>query len=217
MKQIVPALAIALIATIGASSASQAAVKVIDFSVSTSNSSTLSYTGATLDKSSAFSFDGTTLAVSSVGADDTGSGLTQGDLITLDPTEIVYGSMTGAVDKPIMNGPIKKTWSDSFGSFTELLDTVVSINRGTMNAITVQLSGTVMGPGFDDTPITFTLTANQNAGPPHGAITAGFTESAVTTGVPEPSTWVMMGLGFVGLGYAAVRRGSKGRSAAAMI
>jgi PEP-CTERM motif len=31
--------------------------------------------------------------------------------------------------------------------------------------------------------------------------------------VPEPSTWAMMVLGFVGLGYAAFRRGAKARSA----
>jgi hypothetical protein len=30
---------------------------------------------------------------------------------------------------------------------------------------------------------------------------------------PEPSTWVMLSLGFAGLGYAAVRRGKKERKA----
>jgi PEP-CTERM motif len=33
-------------------------------------------------------------------------------------------------------------------------------------------------------------------------------------GVPEPSTWAMMVLGFAGLGYAAFRRNSKGRALA---
>jgi hypothetical protein len=33
-------------------------------------------------------------------------------------------------------------------------------------------------------------------------------------GVPEPSTWAMMAIGFVGLGYAAFRRNSKGRALA---
>jgi hypothetical protein len=32
--------------------------------------------------------------------------------------------------------------------------------------------------------------------------------------VPEPSTWAMMAIGFVGLGYAAFRRNSKGRALA---
>jgi hypothetical protein len=30
---------------------------------------------------------------------------------------------------------------------------------------------------------------------------------------PEPSTWVMLSLGFAGLGYAAVHRGKKERKA----
>jgi PEP-CTERM motif len=33
-------------------------------------------------------------------------------------------------------------------------------------------------------------------------------------GVPEPSTWAMMVLGFAGLGYAALRRNSRGRALA---
>ena len=33
--------------------------------------------------------------------------------------------------------------------------------------------------------------------------------------VPEPSTWAMMMLGFVGLGYAAFRRSAKSRALAA--
>jgi hypothetical protein len=41
-------------------------------------------------------------------------------------------------------------------------------------------------------------------------------EFTLGPGVPEPSTWVMMALGFVGLGYAAVRRSSKDRSAVAI-
>jgi hypothetical protein len=36
------------------------------------------------------------------------------------------------------------------------------------------------------------------------------------SGIPEPSTWAMMMIGFVGLGYAAFRRGAKARTAAAI-
>jgi PEP-CTERM motif len=38
-----------------------------------------------------------------------------------------------------------------------------------------------------------------------------FEFSLGATGVPEPSTWAMMALGFAGLGYAAFRRNTKGR------
>jgi len=41
--------------------------------------------------------------------------------------------------------------------------------------------------------------------------------SVITSGVPEPSTWAMMVLGFIGLGYAAFRRNAKGRAAAVAI
>jgi hypothetical protein len=34
----------------------------------------------------------------------------------------------------------------------------------------------------------------------------------LSSGVPEPSTWAMMMLGFAGLGYAAFRRNSKGQT-----
>jgi hypothetical protein len=44
------------------------------------------------------------------------------------------------------------------------------------------------------------------------AVALAFTNAAST--VPEPSTWAMMVLGFVGLGYAAFRRNSKARAIA---
>jgi hypothetical protein len=40
-------------------------------------------------------------------------------------------------------------------------------------------------------------------------------DGATISGVPEPSTWVMMGLGFAGLGFAGFRRASKPAPAAA--
>jgi hypothetical protein len=39
------------------------------------------------------------------------------------------------------------------------------------------------------------------------------TPVTINGGVPEPSTWAMMMLGFAGLGYAAFRRNSKGQTA----
>ena len=79
MKKVVPALAVALIAGLGASSAAQAAVHIIDFSadISSSGGGTLKLTpmGSSLQGSVAFDFDGTSLVVESVGADDNSSGL----------------------------------------------------------------------------------------------------------------------------------------------
>jgi hypothetical protein len=42
-------------------------------------------------------------------------------------------------------------------------------------------------------------------------------EFSLGTGVPEPSTWAMMGLGFAALGYAAFRRNAKSRMAISAI
>ena len=71
----------------------------------------------------------------------------------------------------------------------------------------------VQSGAFDDSPATLILTANQARGPGVGhAVALAFTNAAST--VPEPSTWAMMVLGFVGLGYAAFRRNSKARAIA---
>ena len=48
----------------------------------------------------------------------------------------------------------------------------------------------------------------------HGSDATGFSNSFVESTIPEPSTWAMMVLGFIGLGYAAIRRGRKERTLA---
>jgi PEP-CTERM motif len=231
MNRIFLALAVALIAGIGGGSAAQAAVHTIDFSVGidADGGGTLSYIPAgksTLDKSNAFNFDGTSLVVDSVGSDDNSSGLAPGNPISLLPSLIDYGTGSGTLPAGTLigNGPITKTWTAASGDvFTEILTDVESINRGTGDAITVVLSGTVFDsplfnlfPKGDDIAATMELAATQIAGP-GGAISVSLTNFATaTSGVPEPSTWAMMALGFIGLGYAAVRRGSKDRSALAI-
>jgi hypothetical protein len=54
----------------------------------------------------------------------------------------------------------------------------------------------VLGPGKYYVEITGT----------NNVPTLGVGGSVITSGVPEPSTWAMMALGFMGLGYAAFRR-----------
>jgi PEP-CTERM motif len=50
----------------------------------------------------------------------------------------------------------------------------------------------------------------QNGGfPPNAAFDAGIAVFSVAGAVPEPSTWVMMILGFAGIGFMAYRRKSK--------
>ena len=86
----------------------------------------------------------------------------------------------------------------------------VARNPNSPDSIGVTLLGTVTGPpgsGFVDTPVSLTLSATQDGGPGN-TITVSFTNAttSVTPSIPEPSTWVMMALGFGALGYAGFRR-----------
>jgi hypothetical protein len=67
-------------------------------------------------------------------------------------------------------------------------------------------------PGTLSVGVTDTLTISAL----HGSDATGFSNSFVESTIPEPSTWAMMLIGFAGLGYAAIRRGKKVRSALAI-
>ena len=92
--------------------------------------------------------------------------------------------------------------------FTETLTTVTSINRGTTNAITVTMSGMVEDSKSlfrAATPVQLIMTASQAGG--SGTVGVEFTNTSnLAPAIPEPSTWVMMALGFGALGYAASSR-----------
>lgn len=221
MKNVIPVLAAGLIATMGASSAAQAAM--VDFGV-VALGGTITYSGGgTLDTSSALDLDSALLVVSSIGPGDESGlsvfpSLSGDDTVTLSHP-IDYGTGSGTMNIPIPGGDVLKTWTGIVNgmsdSFTETLTTVVDIDRSTMNAITVTLTGLLSDSEglFVDTPVSLILGANQVGGAGK-AISSSITNTA--SNVPEPSTWVMMALGFVGLGYAAVRRGSRDRSALAV-
>jgi hypothetical protein len=211
MKTIVSALTVALLTTLGAGSAAQAAVHTIDFSA-VAEGSGISYTGGNLRTSTAIDLDGSTWSVSGIGAGDD-SGLALGGTLTLTPTATTYGTLSGPVDLTLTT-PIVKSWDGADGPFTETLTTLEEVDRG-RNSIAFVLTGTVTGGDFTDAPATLQLSFTQ-AGGPGNVVSASLSNNAVTSSIPEPSTWVMMGLGFVGLGYAAVRRGSKDRTALAI-
>jgi hypothetical protein len=172
-----------------------------------------------LEASTGLVFDASTFIVSQLGAGDS-SGLAIGSVVILEPTPITdfdYGAGSGSGLHAPLGTVITKTWTDALGTFTETLDTVVAIARNPSipNSIGVTLTGTLNGPGFVDSPVNLILTANQ-AGGPGQAISASLTNISSATSTPEPSTWVMLALGFAGLGYAAVRRSAKDRSAIAI-
>ena len=99
--------------------------------------------------------------------------------------------------------------------YTETL-TTSRRSTGRLDPITVDLSGTITDTADlfpDNAPAFLILSATQAQGP-GGAISVALTNtSTLAPGTPEPSTWVMMVLGFSALGYAATRKG-KGKIAA---
>src|SRR5580704_2255958 len=206
---VVAALGAALIATLGVDSAVRAAT--IDFGV-VGMGGTVGNTGSDLEESTALDLDDATLFVSGIGPGDD-SGLAAFDTVSVfapspPDTNIIYGFGTGT--SPLAP-EVVLSWTGSQGAFTETLTTVKEVARdpSSPNSIGVTLLGTVTGPpgsGFIDTPVSLTLTANQEGGPGN-TITVSFTNaSGVAPSIPEPSTWVMMALGFGALGYAGYHR-----------
>ncbi len=208
-RSVIAALGAAVIAMLGASSAAQAGT--IDFGV-VGIGGTIGNTGSNLEESTAIDLDESTLFVSGVGPGDE-SGLVAFDTVsvfapTSPDTNIIFGSGTGT--SPLVP-EVVVSWTGSNGDFTETLTTVhdVARNPNSPDSIGVTLLGTVTGPpdsGFVDTPVSFTLSATQDGGPGN-TITVSFTNATgVAPSIPEPSTWVMMALGFGALGYAGLRR-----------
>jgi hypothetical protein len=207
MKIVAPALAAAFIATVGASSAAQAAR--IDFAFVALGSG-ISASPLPLQDATSLNLDGSTLVVSGTGAGDA-SGLAAADTISFSPTDIIFSAVS-ATD------PLTKSWVATIGpdkgdTFTETLTTVSSVDRTSPNSVTWDLTGTVTGGGFHNVPVSMIIQATQSGGPGNVISVSGSNSSSA---IPEPSTWVMMALGFIGLCYAAVRRSSKDRTALAI-
>jgi hypothetical protein len=198
-----------MIATLGADSAVRAAT--IDFGV-VGISGTITYTGSNLEASTAIDLDDATLFVSGTGPGDD-SGLAAFDTVSVfapspPDTNIIYGFGTGT--SPLAP-EVVLSWTGSQGAFTETLTTVKEVARdpSSLNSIAVALLGTVTGPpgsGFVDTPVSLILTANQDGGPGNTVTVSFSNASDVAPSIPEPSTWVMMALGFGALGYGGFRR-----------
>jgi len=215
---IVSAAAAAFLGVVGASS-SQAAVLNIDFSAVALCPVTctgITYTGGTLGTSTSIDLDGSNWVVVSVNGNDK-SGLASGDGLTLTPTSGTYGALSGVVDFTLLN-PIIKSWTATVGpdagaTVTETLTTLHEVIRG-INSIAFTFEGTATGGEFTNTPVALVLSLTQ-AGGPGNVVSASLTNAGASV-VPETSTWVMMGLGFAGLGYAGLRRGAKDRKALAI-
>ena len=201
-SSVVAALGAAVLATLGANSAAQAAI--IDFSGEVLDGS-ITYTGTSLDVSTELNLDGATFLVLKVGAGDA-SGLAPDDGFGLSPatSDIIYGSGTGPTP---LGANVIVSWSAGVDTFTETLTSALSIKRPT-NEIDLTLSGKLSDTGgvFTDSPVLLMVSVSQPDGPLDDISASFATVSGGVVAVPEVSTWAMMALGFGALGFAASRR-----------
>jgi hypothetical protein len=203
-RTVVAALGAALIATLAASSDAEASS--IDFDFSAFDGS-ITHDGSSLSTSTFLNLDDSTLLVMSLGAGDD-SGLHEFDPVTLTGDEISYGLTPGPLGADVvLSWPLSP--EPGADTFTETLTTVESIARMPSidpDFIAVTLSGSLTDADglFTDAPVVLKFTATQ-AGDNIPSVSFSNT-SIVTPSIPEPSTWVMMALGFGALGYAGFRR-----------
>ena len=206
-RSVIAALSAAVIAMLAAGSAAEAAT--IDFGVTSIDGSITFLGGSTLDQSTILDLDLAFLAVNEISPSDE-SGVALNDVISLTAMtsppsrQIVYASGVGPLGADVTLSWVASVGPDAGAVFTETLTTVAAINRAVSDQIGLKLTGTVSGGSFLNVPVMLNLTASESM----GLIEVKFTNAttSVTPSVPEPSTWVMMGLGFGALGYAGFRR-----------
>jgi hypothetical protein len=149
-------------------------------------------------------------SVDLVGASDGFGNLAfQGNSVDLD------GS-TGSGNSPA--GELQSTTSLSTGSYTVQFEFAGNERGATPETTVISIGGKSFSltppntQGYTLTTLLFTNVSGKlsftDLGPSdqQGNL---IDNVVVTTGVPEPSTWAMMVLGFAGLGFAASRRGRK--------
>ena len=189
----------AAVAAVVFTGSAQASTITINFGVSPLGG-TPSYTGTSLDQSTAFNFGGGSYQVNQIGAGDQ-STLVLGNLISL--TNPTYGS--GNVGS--LTSDMTKSWTTNAGTFTETLTSFI-INRGTPDAITLLLTGTLTGPGGISQDAFAIVNANQVGGPGH-AVNWSLTDTSTLSGTPLPAALPLFGTGLAALALLARRRKRK--------
>ena len=209
-RSVIAALGAAVIATLGVSSAAQASVVSFDF---TALGGSIIHDGTSLSDSTFLDLDNATELVTSVGTGDD-SGLQKFiDTITLTGATtppfnnaIIYGSTPGPLEADvILTWPM--TPAPGADTFVETLTTVTAIDTNSKdpNFIGVTLTGTLtdFDGHFKGSPVELSFVATQTPG---NLPSVAFSNASMVSTIPEPSTWVMMTLGFGALGCAAFRR-----------
>jgi hypothetical protein len=97
------------------------------------------------------------------------------------------------------NAGITTTLTLNSAVFTETPNLIGGFN------LDIAGTGTITETGFQNTSGAFELTTQSSS----GAALFTFSSTTVASNVPEPSTWAMMILGFMGVGFMAYRRKDK--------
>ena len=159
---------------------------------------------------------GTDITVTTIGNINTGAGFstikpvkggTLTDLLFTPADDTLFSdfSFRGQLDPVDDTGKINVTWTDSTGGTGTLVFTgvpgpdedfgrlgIVSMDGETLKSVEVFTTG---GESFDEFK------------------QVQFSAAGIAPSVPEPATWAMLILGFVGLGYAGYRRTNTTRAA----
>ena len=194
-KTLLPRLtmAAAALAAVMFAGSVQAATINIDFGL-TPVGGTPSFTGTSLDTSTAFNFGGGLYIVNQIGAGDQ-STLALSNTVSL--TNFSYGSGNAGT----LTSDLIKTWTTAAGTFTETLTSFIA-NRATPNALTLVLAGTLLGPGGIDQPAFAILNANEVGGPGNAVDWSLTNTSTLVSTTPLPAAlplFASVGLGALGL------------------
>jgi hypothetical protein len=179
----------------------------IDFGV-TGIGGAPSYSGANLQTSTSFDFGGSLIVVNQVGAGD------QSGLSTVAPNNTV--TLTSVVtygpgNSGLLSSPLVEMWSNALGTFTETLTSFSAVRTGT-DSITLDLSGTLVGPGGISEAVLAILSANQSGGA-NKAISWALTDNSVDP-APIPATLPLFATGLGALALLGWRRKRSARSVA---
>jgi hypothetical protein len=187
---------------------------LMDFSLNPATTATPSYTGSTLDTSTAFNLGALTAVVGTVSGSDT-TGAVSGESVSFSTASFTYGSGTGGTS-PIS---LTKTFAGTGGTYTETLTSVEVTSRATANQINLELFGVLNGPagsGFVNTPAGLLLSATQAGGTTFAVSWSGTELSNPPNNpTPLPAALPLFASGLGALGLLGWRKKRKNAAAIA--